>query len=112
MSLYYEICDIIIIPSRSESSGLIALEAASYRKSIIVSYVGGLKEIITNRVNGLTFECEKPQKLCEALIEFIRNENLRSQCSQNLHALLNESYSIKRMVAKTEMVYRKILGLP
>ena len=111
MNLCYEVCDIIVIPSRKESSSLIALEAASFTKPIIASSVGGLKEIVTDRINGLSFEYEQSQQLYEAIAAYLMNEELRNQCAQNLNSLLIESYSVDKMVAKTEAVYKEVLGL-
>ena len=111
LSLCYELCDIIVIPSRKDAAPLIALEAASFTKPIIASSVGGLKEIVTNRINGLTFEFEQSQQLYEAIVEYLLNEELRNQCAENLNALLIESYSIDKMVAKTEFVYKEVLCL-
>ncbi len=109
LSLYYELCDIIVIPSRKESSSLIALEAATFKKAIIVSNVGGLKEIVVDHINGLTFESEQSLQLYEAINEYLLNEELRKHCAQSLHKLLKESYSVDKMVEKTESVYNEVL---
>ncbi|MBN1780050.1 glycosyltransferase family 4 protein [bacterium] len=108
LGLYYSICDIIVIPSRKESSSLIALEAASFKKPIIVSNIGGLREIVIDRVNGLTFEYEQSQELYEAIISYMLNDDLRNRCGENLYNLLIELYSVEKMIKKTELVYNAV----
>jgi glycosyltransferase involved in cell wall biosynthesis len=44
--------DAVIIPSRSEGFGLVALEAMRSRRPAIANAVGGLKELIGDGVNG------------------------------------------------------------
>lgn len=48
-------CDLVVVPSRveSESFGLVALEAMACGKPVIASAVGGLPELVSDRVSGL-----------------------------------------------------------
>ena len=47
LSTYYRAADVVIVPSRSESFGLVALEAAACGVPVIASAVGGLRSLVT-----------------------------------------------------------------
>jgi glycosyltransferase involved in cell wall biosynthesis len=48
-------CDVVVMPSRWESFGLVALEAMRAGRPVLASRIGGLNEVIKNEVTGLLF---------------------------------------------------------
>jgi len=52
LSTYYRAADVVIVPSRSESFGLVALEAAACGVPVVASGVGGLITIVEDGVTG------------------------------------------------------------
>jgi D-inositol-3-phosphate glycosyltransferase len=52
LSTYYRAADVVIVPSRSESFGLVALEAAACGVPVVASGVGGLITIVDEGVTG------------------------------------------------------------
>ncbi len=50
---YYRAADICVVPSRSESFGLVALEAAACGVPVVASDVGGLSNNVSDGVTGL-----------------------------------------------------------
>lgn len=51
----YRNCDVVVMPSRWESFGLVALEAMRAGRPVLASRIGGLSEVVRNRVTGLLF---------------------------------------------------------
>ncbi len=52
LSTYYRAADVVLVPSRSESFGLVALEAAACGTPVVASAVGGLLTLVDHGVNG------------------------------------------------------------
>ena len=52
LSTYYRAADVVLVPSRSESFGLVALEAAACGTPVVATAVGGLLSLVDDGVNG------------------------------------------------------------
>ena len=57
---YYRAADVVVVPSRSESFGLVALEAAACGTPVVASAVGGLVAIVDDGVTGFLIEGRDP----------------------------------------------------
>jgi|HubBroStandDraft_1064217.scaffolds.fasta_scaffold12231_2 D-inositol-3-phosphate glycosyltransferase len=59
LSTFYRASDICLVPSRSESFGLVALEAAACGAPVVASAVGGLTMLVDDGVTGFLVEAEQ-----------------------------------------------------
>jgi glycogen(starch) synthase len=57
---------VVVIPSRAEAFGLVALEAAALGRPVIASRVGGLPEVIESGRTGVLVGSDQPAALAEA----------------------------------------------
>ena len=75
-------CDVLILPSYSESFGLVLIEALACGKPVIGSNVGGITEIITEDV-GLLVNPKKVSSIAGAIDKMINDEDFRQILSMN-----------------------------
>ena len=75
-------CDLLILPSYSESFGLVLIEALACGKPVIGSDVGGISEIINDDV-GLLINPKKVSTIAKAIDKLVNDENLRMILSMN-----------------------------
>ncbi len=73
---------IVIIPSRFEGQGIVALEAASLGKPIIVSDIPELRYVIENNF-GIAFKKDNPEDLKRKIKYLWSNENLIKELGEN-----------------------------
>ncbi|GBG11942.1 glycosyl transferase [Paenibacillus sp. MY03] len=60
---YIEVCDAVIVPSRWEGFGIVAIEALRGRKPVIASNRGALPEIVAHGINGYIFNFDDKEEL-------------------------------------------------
>jgi len=77
LSSYYRAADIVIVPSRSESFGLVALEAAACGTPVVASAVGGLLSLVDDGITGRLIAGRNPADYGAAMAEILGDDELR-----------------------------------
>lgn len=67
LSTYYRAADVVVMPSRSESFGLVALEAAACGIPVVAAGVGGLRTLVRDGVTGYLIEGRDPADYASAI---------------------------------------------
>ncbi len=75
-------CDVLVLPSFSESFGLVLIEALACGKPVIGSDVGGITEIINEDV-GLLVDPNRISSIAGAIDKIINDDDLRLLLSLN-----------------------------
>ena len=104
LASYYCACDVVIMPSRWEAFGLVAIEAMKYGKAVIVSNRGALPELIEDGKNGFVFNFEKTEQLIE-ILERLRPEDLQVISSFNEKEFIDK-YQDKFVKMGTYQLYQ------
>ena len=60
LASFYRAVDVCLVPSRSESFGLVALEAAACGTPVVAASVGGLRSLVDDGVSGFLVEGREP----------------------------------------------------
>jgi D-inositol-3-phosphate glycosyltransferase len=76
LSTYYRAADVVVVPSRSESFGLVALEAAACGIPVVASAVGGLLTLVEDGFNGYLVEGRDPDVFAERIARLIGDRSL------------------------------------
>lgn len=71
LSTYYRAATAVVVPSRSESFGLVALEAAACGVPVVATAVGGLQSIVDHERTGLLVDTQRPTEFAAALDQII-----------------------------------------
>jgi len=83
INLYYLASDIYVFPSSSESAPLSLLEACAYGLPVITTRVGDYAVMMKNLHHTIVIPPNNVNKLAEALLMLIQDEQLRKQLSKN-----------------------------
>jgi D-inositol-3-phosphate glycosyltransferase len=65
LSTFYRAADVCLVPSRTESFGLVALEAAACGTPVVASAVGGLTTLVDHGRTGWLVESREPSAFAE-----------------------------------------------
>ena len=106
---YYQFADVVVMPSRWEGFGLVAVEAARHKTPVIASDIGGLSEIIEDGVTG--FLAPRGQ-LLNALERFSHLSPAdRAEMGRAAKRRYEKLYTADRMNVEIISLYRKsVLG--
>jgi len=87
-------CMAAVVPSRSESFGLVNLEALSLGTPVIASNVGGIPEIIRDGIDGYLVPPEDPVAMQTRLGQLLANADLRAQLGRNARARFLSAFEV------------------
>lgn len=77
---------VLVLPSRSEGMGRVVVEAFCRARPVIGSRVGGIPDLVQDRVNGLLVEPGDTDALAEALVEVLTHPELAERLAAGAHA--------------------------
>ena len=83
LSSYYRAADVCLVPSRSESFGLVALEAAACGTPVVAAAVGGLRTIVDHGCTGFLVEGRDPAVYAAYVRELLANDPLAWEMGVN-----------------------------
>jgi D-inositol-3-phosphate glycosyltransferase len=75
----YAAADVVLVPSRSESFGLVALEAQACGTPVVAAEVGGLRYVVEDGVTGFLVEGHDPSDHAERVLELLRDPDLAAR---------------------------------
>lgn len=75
---YYRAADVCVVPSRSESFGLVALEAAASGTPVVAAAVGGLRSLVVDGETGFLVEGREPCHFAAPVSRLFADPELRA----------------------------------
>ena len=99
----FNACDIFVMPSRSESFGLVYLEAWLHNKPVIGCKIGPVMNLIDDKKNGMLVSFDNTSELISAL-ETLQNPLLRKQLGVNGHQKLFDNFNSEKLCKTFESI--------
>jgi len=109
VSKYMTASDVFVLPSLSESFGIVNLEAMACGLPIVATMVGGIPEVVKDGENGFLVEPKNPEQIAEKVLMLLKNEKLRKEISIN-NKEKAKKYSWENVVQKLEKIYSEVLS--
>lgn len=104
--------DVLIVPSRYESFGLVAIEAFAQGTPVVATDVGGLSEIVEPGINGILVPpCHGAKDIAEVLIRLAGNRPLLDALSQGAFKSATEKFTRDKMGQRLEAELQKLAGV-
>lgn len=103
----YKKSHVFVCASRSETQGLVVLEAMAYGCPVIVANYMGFKDFVNPGENGLLFN--KDENISKKIIKIFENKKLREKLVRNGYKTARE-YTIERCTEELEKIYRDLIG--
>lgn len=94
--------DVLVVNSKSEALVIVAIEAMASGTPVIATTVGGIKEMITHRVNGWLVPFGDNRLLEEALVTLSRKPELRAEFAKNGRKVVASRLHADRFISELE----------
>jgi D-inositol-3-phosphate glycosyltransferase len=100
---YLSLAAVCVVPSYSESFGLVALEAAACGTPVVAARVGGLPTIVKDGLTGFTLISHDPAQYAERIGRLLADEELRLCLSRRSRLVATQftwSATVDRLVVE------------
>jgi N-acetyl-alpha-D-glucosaminyl L-malate synthase BshA len=102
--------DLLLLPSASESFGLVALEAMASGVPVVASNAGGLPEVIEDGVTGHLGNVGDVEAMAEAGISILSDNAKWSRMSGAAQQVARERFGADVVVPQYERYYERVLA--
>jgi len=105
---YYSIADVFVLPSHSEGSPNVLLEAMAAGVPIIATAVGGVPEMIEDNQSALLVPANDPSALSAAISRLLTDGDLAHRLTSNASALVSNRFSPEEYVRSLTEIYHQV----
>jgi len=102
------LADIFLLPSSSESFGLVALEAMSAEVPVVASSIGGLPEVVEHGMTGFLHDPAHLAGFVGSALKLLTNERLRRTMGRRGRRVARDRFSADEMVDRYIRVYETL----
>lgn len=105
---FYAAADALVMPSYSESFGLVALEAQACGLPVVASGVSGLRSVVRDEVSGYLIDDHDPAIYAERIGRLLADRELAQQMGRR-GRLLAQRFSWTRTADRLEELFEKVI---
>ncbi len=101
--------DVSVLATNFEGFGLVIVEAMAQSTPVIATDVGGVTEIITDKVTGLLHRPADDADLAEKILSLLSNKALGERLVEAARRLVEDRFTIRQFAASMAKLYRETM---
>jgi D-inositol-3-phosphate glycosyltransferase len=109
LATFYRAADVCLVPSRTESFGLVALEAAACGTPVVAANVGGLRFLVDEGSTGFLIEGRDPADFASSVSRLLADRELAAAMGANA-AARSRRYAWSITAARLRRLYADLLA--
>ncbi len=102
------LADVFLLPSSTESFGLVALEAMCAEVPVVASNAGGLPEVVEHGFTGFLHDPGNVAGYVQSVLKLLGNESLRRTMGRRGRRIARERFTADEMVGRYVKVYESL----
>lgn len=110
VSPYYAAADVLALPSHTEGSPYVLLEAMAAGLPVVATAVGGVPEMVADEESALLVPARDPRAMAAALARVLTDGRLARGLAANASALVTTRYSPETYVRSLLGIYREVIA--
>jgi glycosyltransferase involved in cell wall biosynthesis len=99
----------VLLPSISETFGLVLLEAWAAGTTVISSRTSGASALIRDGENGWLFDLSDPRAFHQAVSQTLLNPGLRARQAESGQKLVTSEYDVSSVAGKVKQLYHELI---
>jgi len=103
-----QVIDILALPSHTEATSVVLLEAMASSIPIVCTCVGGNPELVEDSKNGFLSASGDYKSMAENIIKLANNKDMRESMGKSGRQRLLKYFLIEDMVKNYEIIYREL----
>lgn len=107
---YFALADVVVVPSHSEGSPNVVLEAMAAAKPIVATRVGGVPELVTDRENGLLVAPGNLVALAAAINSILSDSSLAERLAAKGRAFVSQRHTLEAYRMGLIGIYNEVLS--
>jgi len=100
--------DIVCLSSRIENFPLAILEGMACGKPVVATRVGGVPEMVKDRVNGFLAKIDSSDELAECLKSLIGDRQLAERMGREGRKIVESRFALGRMIDEYKGLFRQV----
>ena len=108
---FYAIADVFVLPSHSEGSPNVLLEAMAANVPVVATSVGGVPEIVENEASALLIPVNDPAAMTLAIARLLNDRSLANRLTSVASGLIKRNHSPELYARSLIGLYREIATL-
>jgi glycosyltransferase involved in cell wall biosynthesis len=107
---FYALADVFVLPSHSEGSPNVLLEAMAENVPVVATGVGGVPEMVENNESALLVPPNDPTSLAASIERVLTDRELAQRLTKNAALLVDTRYTPENYVRSLVEIYREVLN--
>lgn len=106
----FKVSSCAVFPSLYEPFGIVALEAMAARCPVVVSEVGGLKDVVKHAQTGIVVYPDNPASLAWGIAHTLQHPDWSAARATNAYREVQDEYNWDRIARLTVDAYKRIIA--
>jgi len=110
IAAFTHLADLLVVASiGTEAQSRVVPQAFSTRKTVVVTDVGGLTELVKDKQNGLVIPPENVSAMAGAILKILEDRALKQKFENNAYEFAKRCLSFETMMDDTLQLYESLL---
>jgi len=109
VKLYMKLSDMLILPSYSEGMPNVVIEAMGLGRPVIAADVGGVKEVVKDRHNGILIKPGSVKEIYDAVELLLKDGALSRLIAYNANKTIRKGFSWTENASRLDSIYENLL---
>jgi glycosyltransferase involved in cell wall biosynthesis len=105
---YFAAADVFVLPSHSEGSPNVLLEAMAAGLPVVATAVGGVPDTVTDGEQALLVPAAQPQAMADAIRRLLTDGNLALRLGTSARERATAQFSPEARVRRIAEIYRRV----